>query len=77
MRREAAFLNPDVSFLTWNIYRGADLAPLIPVPTPAAVTQVFRQFLATNFPVRAKAIGERLHQKNLTSSVCKKRKGGN
>ncbi|MDR7236490.1 endonuclease/exonuclease/phosphatase family protein [Neobacillus drentensis] len=52
----------DVSFLTWNIYRGADISPLID-PTPAAVTQVFRQFLATNFPVRAKAIAREIASK--------------
>ncbi len=61
-RREVTLLSLDVSFLTWNIYRGADISPLI-VPTPAAVTQVFRQFLATNFPVRAKAIAREIASK--------------
>jgi endonuclease/exonuclease/phosphatase family metal-dependent hydrolase len=49
----------DVSFLTWNIYAGTDFTPLInaaPQQIPERVTQVFRLFLATNFPVRAKAI---------------------
>ena len=50
-----------VSFLTWNIYQGFNTAPLFnpvltPEQLPEVVTQVFRQFLATNFPVRAKAI---------------------
>ncbi|WP_308638968.1 endonuclease/exonuclease/phosphatase family protein [Paenibacillus silvisoli] len=49
----------DVSFLTWNIYRGADITPLA-VITPNSVTQVFRQFLATNFPVRAQAIAREI-----------------
>ena len=51
------------SFLTWNIYLGADLVPLLPGPTPAAVTQVFLQFLATDFPVRAKAIARAIASK--------------
>ena len=50
-----------VSFLTWNIYQGFNTAPLFnpvltPEQLPEVVTQVFRQFLATNFPVRAQAI---------------------
>lgn len=52
-----------LSFLTWNIYLGADLTPLIPAPTPMAVTQVLRQFLATNFPIRAKAIAREIVSK--------------
>ncbi|MDM5224405.1 endonuclease/exonuclease/phosphatase family protein [Peribacillus sp. NJ11] len=53
----------DVSFLTWNIYQGFDVLPLFnpsltPAQLPQVVTQVFRQFLATNFPVRAKAIAK-------------------
>jgi hypothetical protein len=53
--------NLRVSFLTWNIYQGFDVTPLFaasPEQIPEVVTQVFRQFLATNFPVRAKAIAE-------------------
>lgn len=53
--------NLKVSFLTWNIYQGFDVAPLFaasPEQIPEVVTQVFRQFLATNFPVRAKAIAK-------------------
>lgn len=52
------------SFLTWNIYLGADLSPLIiGGPTSLRVTEVFRQFLATNFPVRAKAIANEIAEK--------------
>ena len=53
--------NLRVSFLTWNIYQGFDVAPVFtasPEQLPEVVTQVFRQFLATNFPVRAKAIAK-------------------
>jgi endonuclease/exonuclease/phosphatase family metal-dependent hydrolase len=53
--------NLKVSFLTWNIYQGFISEPLFaasPEQIPEVVTQVFRQFLATNFPVRAKAIAE-------------------
>jgi endonuclease/exonuclease/phosphatase family metal-dependent hydrolase len=49
----------DVSFLTWNIYLGTDLTPLTnakPEQIPERVTEIFRLFLATNFPVRARAI---------------------
>lgn len=51
----------NLSFLTWNIYQGFDTSPLFnpsltPEQLPAVVTQVLRQFLATNFPVRAEAI---------------------
>ncbi|MFB5588726.1 endonuclease/exonuclease/phosphatase family protein [Bacillus cereus group sp. BfR-BA-01403] len=46
--------------MTWNLYLGADFTPLVIATTPAelrqAVTEVFRQFLATNFPVRVEAI---------------------
>ena len=52
-----------LSFLTWNIYLGADLTPSAGGLTPAAVSQVFRQFLATNFPVRAKAIAREIASK--------------
>jgi hypothetical protein len=50
----------NLSVLTWNIYLGADLTPLAGGITPTAVTQVFRQFLATNFPVRTKAIARKI-----------------
>ncbi|MGG0454688.1 endonuclease/exonuclease/phosphatase family protein [Bacillus mycoides] len=49
------------TFMTWNIYQGADVRPFSSVPVgqlPEVVTQVFRQFLATNFPIRAQAIAK-------------------
>lgn len=55
------------TFLTWNIYLGADLAPIAtakPAELPQRVTEVFRQFLATNFPVRVKAIAREIAAKN-------------
>lgn len=48
-----------LSVMAWNIYLGADLTPIItpgPEPLPQRVTEVFRQFLATDFPKRARAI---------------------
>lgn len=53
----------NLSFLTWNIYQGFDVTPLFnpsltPEQIPAVITQILRQFLATNFLVRAKAIAK-------------------
>ncbi|WP_413299153.1 endonuclease/exonuclease/phosphatase family protein [Bacillus sp. 1P10SD] len=53
----------ELSFLTWNIYFGFDPTPLAGGFNPVAVTQVFRQFLATNFPVRAKALARAIASK--------------
>ncbi|TNP10801.1 endonuclease [Bacillus tropicus] len=50
-----------ITFMTWNIYQGFNVTPLFAAPPeliPEVVTQVFRQFLATNFPVRAQAIAK-------------------
>lgn len=55
-----------LTFMTWNLYLGADLTPLItalPQQIPQRVTEVFRQFLATNFPARAKAIARQIGSK--------------
>ncbi|WP_371373478.1 hypothetical protein [Sporomusa aerivorans] len=52
-----------LSVLTWNLYNGADLAPLgtaTPNQLPRRVTEVFRQFLATNFLDRVKAIASEI-----------------
>jgi hypothetical protein len=56
------------SFLTWNIYQGFDVTPLFnptltPEQIPTVITQILRQFLATNFPVRAKAIARAIASK--------------
>lgn len=51
--------NAQFSVMTWNIYQGADLTPILtakPEDIPIRVTEVFRQFLATNFQKRANAI---------------------
>ncbi|KMT22129.1 endonuclease/exonuclease/phosphatase family protein [Clostridium cylindrosporum] len=51
------------SVMTWNIYLGADLTPMIaatPMQIPQRVTELFRQFLATNFPSRAKTIANQI-----------------
>lgn len=53
-----------LTVMTWNIYLGADVTPIGLATTPAelrqAVTDVFRQFLATNFPVRVEAIARQI-----------------
>ena len=66
LRKEVTFLNFDVSFLTWNIYFGASLTSAVgttPAELPQRVTEIFRQFQATNFPVRAKAIADQIARK--------------
>jgi len=55
-----------VSIMTWNIYFGATLTPLLgttPAELPERVTEVFRQVQATNFPVRARAIANQIAKK--------------
>jgi endonuclease/exonuclease/phosphatase family metal-dependent hydrolase len=54
-----------LSFLTWNLYLGADIEALLTTPPPPnqipiRVTEVFRKVLATNFPVRVKAIAREI-----------------
>ncbi len=49
--------------MTWNIYFGADLSPLInttPEEVPEIVTEVFNQFEQTNFPARSKSIAKQI-----------------
>ena len=52
-----------LSIMTWNIYIGAELTPLLratPKQIPKLVTEVFRQFLANDFSKRAKAIARQI-----------------
>ena len=53
-----------LTVMTWNLYLGADVTPIGLATTPAelrqAVTDVFRQFLATNFSVRVEAIARQI-----------------
>jgi endonuclease/exonuclease/phosphatase family metal-dependent hydrolase len=54
-----------VSFLTWNLYLGADIEALLTTPPPlnqipVRVTEVFQKVLATNFPVRVKSIAREI-----------------
>lgn len=54
-----------IIIMTWNIYIGADLTPLInttPQQLPAVVTEVFNQLEQTDFPARAKAIARQICQ---------------
>ncbi|GGE55877.1 endonuclease/exonuclease/phosphatase family protein [Priestia taiwanensis] len=58
--------SPTITFMTWNLYLGADLTPFVtatPAQIPQTVTNVFRQFLATNFPVRVEAIADQIARK--------------
>ncbi|MGE7665244.1 endonuclease/exonuclease/phosphatase family protein [Ureibacillus composti] len=53
--------------MTWNIYFGTSLTPLLgttPEELPLRVTEIFTQVEATNFPVRAKAIADQIAMKN-------------
>lgn len=52
-----------LSVMTWNIYQGADFTPIFTdtsKPIPELATEGLRQFLATNFPKRAKAIAKQI-----------------
>ncbi|WP_239627304.1 endonuclease/exonuclease/phosphatase family protein [Paenibacillus sp. H1-7] len=55
-----------LTIMTWNIYFGAELSIAVgstPEELPQRVTEIFRQFQATNFPVRAKAIADQIARK--------------
>ncbi|WP_238402978.1 endonuclease/exonuclease/phosphatase family protein [Paenibacillus mesophilus] len=55
-----------VKIMTWNIYFGAVLTPAVgttPEELPQRVTEIFRQFQATNFPVRSRAIADQIARK--------------
>ena len=55
-----------LSFLTWNLYMGAELTPLETSSLdqiPKRVTEVYRQFLATDFPSRVKEIAQEIFSK--------------
>ncbi|WP_238402809.1 endonuclease/exonuclease/phosphatase family protein [Paenibacillus mesophilus] len=57
--------NP-ISFMTWNLYVGTDFTPFFtatPELIPQSVTEVFRQFLATDFPLRAGTIARLIASK--------------
>ncbi|WLR43897.1 hypothetical protein LC087_07205 [Bacillus carboniphilus] len=59
----------NLNFLTWNLYLGANIVPLFfPPPTkeelPKITEEVYRQFSATNFPVRARAIAKQIKEIN-------------
>ncbi|MDD7794343.1 endonuclease/exonuclease/phosphatase family protein [Clostridium sp. 'White wine YQ'] len=52
-----------LTVMTWNIYQGEDVTPIFmatPQQIPERVTEAYRQFLATNFPERAKAIASQI-----------------
>lgn len=51
------------TIMTWNIFFGANLFPLIntkPEGVPEGVTEVFNQFIQSDFPARAKSIAEQI-----------------
>ncbi len=52
-----------MTFMTWNLYAGADLVLIFTAKVnelPQRVTEVYRQFLATNFPERVKEIARQI-----------------
>jgi len=53
-----------ISFMTWNLFIGADLSPLFSTTIleeiPRRVTEVYRQFMATNYFNRVKKIAEQI-----------------
>lgn len=55
-----------LTFLTWNMYLGADTAPLFtatPEQIPQRVSEVLRQFLATNIRARVKSLARGIASK--------------
>lgn len=58
--------SPALSVLTWNIYIGADIAQLLELEDPTiedialAVTALFQDVVATDFPTRAGAIADQV-----------------
>ncbi|MCG8400110.1 MAG: endonuclease/exonuclease/phosphatase family protein [Firmicutes bacterium] len=51
--------------MTWNIYFGADLTPLInttPEQVPVVVTEILNQVEQTDFPARAKSIAAQIYK---------------
>lgn len=56
----------DFSFLTWNMYLGTDVKLLMTSSKdqiPGKVTEAYQMFLATNFPVRVKAMAREIAEK--------------
>jgi endonuclease/exonuclease/phosphatase family metal-dependent hydrolase len=56
----------EFSFMTWNLYLGADLTPILsatPSQIPQRITEVLKQFLATNFHFRVRAIARQIASK--------------
>ncbi|WP_462410074.1 exonuclease/endonuclease/phosphatase family protein [Neobacillus sp. Marseille-QA0830] len=56
-----------VRVMTWDLYFGADAEIILnttPEQVPPAVTEIYRQIQATNFPKRAKAIAKQVEEKN-------------
>lgn len=54
--------NINLSVLTWNLFLGS-VPPPLPGQTPEEITEVFSNFLATNFPVRVQAIANLIASK--------------
>lgn len=53
----------DLRVMTWNVYLGADVAPVIGAPvseTPARMAEVWRTVQRTDFRVRARAIASEI-----------------
>ncbi len=51
------------SIMTWNIYFGADLTPLInttPEEVPEIMTEIYQQVQQTDFPARARSIAKQI-----------------
>lgn len=60
-------MGQEVKIMTWDLYFGADATIILgttPEQVPPAVTKIYRQVQATNFPERAKAITKLIAKKN-------------
>ncbi|WP_432408384.1 endonuclease/exonuclease/phosphatase family protein [Wukongibacter sp. M2B1] len=59
------FRKKHLSIMTWNIYFGADLTPLInttPEEVPEVVAEIFNQFNQTNFTARYESISKQIYK---------------
>ncbi|MDX1453068.1 MAG: hypothetical protein R3183_10970, partial [Oleiphilaceae bacterium] len=65
----ASYADDKIKVMSRNIYLGADIFPVLdaandpnPIAVPLAVTKVFQDVQATNFPERAEALADEIYR---------------